>query len=322
VSGNTCPNEQSAVDNFVADFSALSVRAQQVILSLFSASQAFPVGSIFVSVVPTNPAALLGYGVWSAFGAGKVLAGLDTTNPLFENPEQTGGLETVTPTGNISTPVFTGNVLPTHSHNSGTIVTSNHTGAAVSDHAAHTHNVTSNVSVTDHASHTHSVTSNVSVTDHAAHTHSVTSNVSVTDHAAHTHTYTQVPNHVHIERAQGGTTGSNTGTHLMTSTATGGSIRSSAQSTLNPTGGVATGTTNNPSIVLNHAVTNNAVNSGNPSAVLNHNVTQPDNHTVSGDTGNASAGTPSGSISTPDFLGDSISVLQPYIVCYFWKRDS
>ena len=34
---------------------------------------AFPVGSVFLAVVSTNPATLLGYGTWSAFGAGRLL---------------------------------------------------------------------------------------------------------------------------------------------------------------------------------------------------------------------------------------------------------
>lgn len=76
----------------------------------------------------------------------------------------------------------------------------------------------------------------------ATHGHSFTQPTAANE-SAHTHTYTQVPNHVHVENAQGGTTGSNTGTHVMTSAATGGSLRQAAQSTQNPTGGVATGTT-------------------------------------------------------------------------------
>ena len=79
----------------------------------------------------------------------------------------------------------------------------------------------------------------------ATHTHaghSVTQ-PTIAAESAHTHGYTQVVNHVHVERLQGGTTGATTGTHLMGSTATGGSLRSSAQSTLDPTGGVASGTT-------------------------------------------------------------------------------
>lgn len=61
--------------------------------------------------------------------------------------------------------------------------------------------------------------------------------------AAHTHGYSQVPNHVHPENLQGGTTGTTTGTHLMGSAATGGALRAAGQSTANPTGGVASGTT-------------------------------------------------------------------------------
>lgn len=61
--------------------------------------------------------------------------------------------------------------------------------------------------------------------------------------SAHTHGYSQVPNHVHPENLQGGTTGTTTGTHLMGSAATGGSLRAAGQSTANPTGGVASGTT-------------------------------------------------------------------------------
>jgi hypothetical protein len=71
-------------------------------------------------------------------------------------------------------------------------------------------------------------------------------------HPSHTHNYTQVPNHVHVQRAQGGTSANTSGTHLMTSSATGGSLRDSGQSTQNPTGGVATATTEGPSASLTH----------------------------------------------------------------------
>lgn len=284
----------------------------------------YPIGAIYVSTLVTNPATLLGRGTWAAFGAGRVLVGRDSGDTDFDVAEETGGAKTVAAAGSVSQPTFTGNALATHAHGVGTYLPSAHVGAAVQDHA----------------SHTHSVTSNVTVPDHSAHTHTVTSNVTVADHASHTHTYTQVPNHVHVERAQGGTTASTTGTHLMTSAATGGSLRSSAQSTLDPTGASNPGTTAGPGATLTHAPTNNQVTSGNPSATLTHapvnnavtsagpgatlthSVTQPDAHTMGGSSEAVTAGTPAGTVTQPTFTGSPTSVVQPYIVVYMWKRTA
>jgi hypothetical protein len=55
---------------------------------------AWPVGSVFISVVSTNPATLLGGGTWVAFGAGRVLVGLDTGDADFDTEEETGGAKT------------------------------------------------------------------------------------------------------------------------------------------------------------------------------------------------------------------------------------
>lgn len=57
---------------------------------------AFPVGSVFLAVVNTNPAGLLGYGTWAAFGAGRMLVGQDPGNVAFDTAEETGGAATHT----------------------------------------------------------------------------------------------------------------------------------------------------------------------------------------------------------------------------------
>jgi microcystin-dependent protein len=69
--------------------------------------EAFPVGSVFIAVVDTNPATLLGYGVWLPIAAGRVLVGQDILDPDFDTLEETGGAKTVT---------LTEAQLPSHTH--------------------------------------------------------------------------------------------------------------------------------------------------------------------------------------------------------------
>ena len=53
---------------------------------------AYPVGSIYINATSsTNPATLLGFGTWTAFGAGRVMVGLDAGNAAFDTAEETGG---------------------------------------------------------------------------------------------------------------------------------------------------------------------------------------------------------------------------------------
>jgi hypothetical protein len=52
----------------------------------------YPIGSIYVNAsVATNPAVLLGFGTWVAFGAGRVMVGFDATDSLFNAVEKIGG---------------------------------------------------------------------------------------------------------------------------------------------------------------------------------------------------------------------------------------
>jgi hypothetical protein len=55
-------------------------------------NQIYPVGSIYTNATnATNPASLLGFGTWVAFGAGRVMVGFNASDPLFDAAEETGG---------------------------------------------------------------------------------------------------------------------------------------------------------------------------------------------------------------------------------------
>jgi hypothetical protein len=73
-----------------------------------SMSSAWPVGSVFLSVVATNPALLLGFGTWQAISAGRMLVGVNAGDTDFDTAEKTGGAKTATPAGAVAAPVFTG----------------------------------------------------------------------------------------------------------------------------------------------------------------------------------------------------------------------
>jgi hypothetical protein len=52
----------------------------------------YPVGSIYTNATnATNPGTLLGFGTWTAFGAGRVMVGFNGSDPLFDSAEETGG---------------------------------------------------------------------------------------------------------------------------------------------------------------------------------------------------------------------------------------
>lgn len=70
-------------------------------------SRVYPVGSIYTSVNPTNPATVFGFGTWESFGAGRVLVGLDATQTEFDTVEETGGEKTHT---------LTVAEMPSHNH--------------------------------------------------------------------------------------------------------------------------------------------------------------------------------------------------------------
>jgi hypothetical protein len=96
-------------------------------------SAAYPVGSIYINATSSsNPSTLLGFGTWTAFGAGRVLVGLDASDALFDTAEETGGSKdavvvshthTLTDPGHAHTANFVRNATGAFSSTSGSNLT-------------------------------------------------------------------------------------------------------------------------------------------------------------------------------------------------------
>ena len=82
-------------------------------------SAAYPVGSIYINATSaSNPSSLLGFGTWTAFGAGRVMVGLDASDALFDTAEETGGSKDSVVVSHTHTATSTS---PAHSHNITTV---------------------------------------------------------------------------------------------------------------------------------------------------------------------------------------------------------
>lgn len=114
---------------------------------LFLYNAVWPIGSIFIAAVSTNPATLMGFGTWAAFGTGRTLVGLDAGQTEFDAVEETGGAKTHQ--------LLTAE-LPVHSH-------------TISD-PTHTHTISDPTHNHTHSDPTHTHTINVA---ESAHGHSV-----------------------------------------------------------------------------------------------------------------------------------------------------
>ena len=110
IAGNVTAPTQSAGNNTTRLATTAFVTAAVAAVDKATINgHAYPVGSIFTSVVATNPATLLGVGTWAAFGAGKVMVGIDASDTDFDTVEETGGAKTGAHTLSTSE-------LPAHDH--------------------------------------------------------------------------------------------------------------------------------------------------------------------------------------------------------------
>jgi len=90
----------------------LGVEAATVLAEAASAAVAtilgslYPVGCIYTTTVATNPATIFGFGTWTAFGAGRTLIGVGTSDAVFA----------AAATGGESNHLLTAAEMPTHTH--------------------------------------------------------------------------------------------------------------------------------------------------------------------------------------------------------------
>jgi hypothetical protein len=74
----------------------------------------YPVGSVYINATSSsNPGTLLGFGTWEAFGAGRVMVGLNASDALFDTAEETGGSKDA--------------IVVSHTHTASTNTTGAHT---------------------------------------------------------------------------------------------------------------------------------------------------------------------------------------------------
>ena len=110
----------------------------------------YPVGSIYINAgVATNPGTLLGFGTWTAFGTGRTIVGVDSSDTDFDTVRETGGSKT-------DSHALTIAELPAHTHTvtmstsdsdndnlseGNTSGTSSHETSSTGGGQAHTHDI-------------------------------------------------------------------------------------------------------------------------------------------------------------------------------------
>lgn len=108
----TIATTQSSGNNTTAIATTAFVQAAIALL--------YPVGSIYTNATnSTNPATLLGFGTWTAFGAGRVMVGFNASNSLFDTAEETGGSADAITVSHTHTATVTD---PGHSHSLNNVI--------------------------------------------------------------------------------------------------------------------------------------------------------------------------------------------------------
>ena len=252
----------------------------------------YPVGSIYISVTNTNPGTIFG-GPWVAFGTGRTLVGIDTSQTEFNTVEKTGGEKTHTLTG-----------AESGQKNLGTITSS-------ANNRGHTHSIPAlSGTAASAGGHTHTYSGTTS--SNGAHTHTFSGTTS--SNGAHTHGTPSLTGFLiyKVGRPARTTVNSGSATYTFTSTdmnslgyterTTSDGAHTHTYSGTTSSNGAHTHTfsgTTSSNGAHTHTVSTNASTSGAESQ--NH------THTITIGASNATS---------------AHNNLQPYITVYMWKRTA
>ena len=264
------------------------------------AGQAFPIGSVFLSMVSTDPATLLGYGTWAAIATGQFLVGLNGADTDFDTAGKTGGSKTTTATGTNSVPTFTGSALAAHAHTAGTYSAASTSAGTPAGTIAWPAGVPT-----------------ISGTTINAFTATINSQGTIA-----------WPVGVPTFTGNAGTSGqASAGTNSRGATASTITLLTHTHS-FTPAGTIAwpagvpthSGTTINSVTPTINAAGTIAWPAGVPtfsgSSLAGH------THAISNSSESITAGTPAGTVTAPTFTGDAVGSVPPYFVVYMWQRTA
>ena len=166
----------------------------------------YPIGHVYISMVSTNPATLLGFpdSTWAALATGRMLIGIDPADTDFDVVRETGGAKTHGHSDNLSHAAHANgavsNNASTQAHANGAITT-NHAGGTAQttgNPANHTHDEGASIAAGPGPGLSWDAGSSSTATGTHDHTYAVPSAHGFTQpdaHAVHSHPFVQPDTH-------------------------------------------------------------------------------------------------------------------------------
>ena len=137
--------------DFQTEFEAVRTAINSKAETVDILASVYPVGSIYINATnSSNPSSLLGFGTWTAFGAGRVPVGFDASDSNFDTAEETGGSKDAIVVSHTHTTTVTD---PGHSHTANENTSPEYVGTGVyrtdvwNDSATNTSTSTTGISV-------------------------------------------------------------------------------------------------------------------------------------------------------------------------------